>query len=649
MKIRVQNLFVALALLALLSTINSQLSTLHAQGTAFSYSGQLQNNGSPASGTYNLTFSLFNTNAGGTAIAEPITNNAVVITNGLFTVLIDFGAGVWNGQTNWLQIGVESNGISGFTPLSPRQELTPAPYAIYAENAGGLPGLSVQQNTNGAPNLIGGSPANFVSGGVVGATISGGGDTNYGGIAFINSVTGNFGTVGGGANNTAGFVATVGGGAYNTASGDQAVVGGGANNTASGQYATVGGGYQNTASGELATVGGGYENTNSGELATVGGGVLNTASGISSFVGGGGYDGSTFRANNALGNASVIVGGLGNFIPSGGTYAFIGGGAFNTASGELATVGGGSANTASGIGSFVGGGGFDGTTTNGNSAVGNASVIGGGWGNTNSAIYAAIGGGYQNFIQPGDAAVIGGGSQNVVESNSYEATIAGGWTNVIGTNANQATIGGGLHNTAGGYYATVPGGANNLAGGTLSFAAGDNAQATNTGAFVWSDGTGTLTTSTNNNSVTMRASGGYRLFSSTANTTYAFLAAGSGSWTSLSDRNAKEHFQAVNPLDVLERVAVLPVSTWNYKTQPASVRHIGPTAQDFKAAFTVGETDTGISTVDEGGVALAAIQGLNQKLNEKDAEIQDLKRQNDLLARQLNQLEMMVNSLADRK
>jgi uncharacterized protein YceH (UPF0502 family) len=71
------------------------------------------------------------------------------------------------------------------------------------------------------------------------------------------------------------------------------------------------------------------------------------------------------------------------------------------------------------------------------------------------------------------------------------------------------------------------------------------------------------------------------------------------------------------------------VNTWRYKSQDASIRHIGPTAQDFKAAFGVGETDTGIATVDADGVALAAIQGLNQKLNQKleqkEAEIAELK------------------------
>jgi hypothetical protein len=94
-----------------------------------------------------------------------------------------------------------------------------------------------------------------------------------------------------------------------------------------------------------------------------------------------------------------------------------------------------------------------------------------------------------------------------------------------------------------------------------------------------------------------------------------------------SDRNVKENFTAVNTREVLAKVAALPVTEWNYRTDSKAVQHIGPMAQDFQAAFGLaGTDDKHISVVDEGGVALAAIQGLNQKLNEKDAEIQELKQ-----------------------
>jgi len=136
--------------------------------------------------------------------------------------------------------------------------------------------------------------------------------------------------------------------------------------------------------------------------------------------------------------------------------------------------------------------------------------------------------------------------------------------------------------------------------------------------------------------VTMRASGGYRLLSSGANGVY--LAPGGGSWTSLSDRQAKENLEAVNAQALLEKVATLPLSSWNYTSQDARIRHLGPMAQDFHAAFGVGESDTGITSVDADGVALAAIQGLNQKVEQKNAEIAELKQELTELKRLVSQL-----------
>ncbi|NQX01829.1 tail fiber domain-containing protein [bacterium] len=96
-----------------------------------------------------------------------------------------------------------------------------------------------------------------------------------------------------------------------------------------------------------------------------------------------------------------------------------------------------------------------------------------------------------------------------------------------------------------------------------------------------------------------------------------------------SDRNAKKDFRSVEPQSVLDKLAALPVSEWSYKSDP-SVRHLGPMAQDFHAAFGVGPDDRHIATVDADGVALAAIQGLNGKFEDemerKDDEIASLKQ-----------------------
>ena len=110
------------------------------------------------------------------------------------------------------------------------------------------------------------------------------------------------------------------------------------------------------------------------------------------------------------------------------------------------------------------------------------------------------------------------------------------------------------------------------------------------------------------------------------------------SFTTTSDRNVKENFTPVDPREVLDRVAALPISRWNFKTD-GNTRHIGPMAQDFYQKFQVGADDRHIATVDEEGVALAAIQGLNEKLKEKDAEIQSLEKR-------LAELEKMVKPQA---
>jgi hypothetical protein len=386
--------------------------TMASMGTAFTYQGQLRKSGAPVNGLCDFQFSLHSAASGGIQIGPTQTKSNIQVTNGLFTIPdLDFGSGAFNGEARWLAIAVQCPGDSGYTALSPRQALTPAPYAL------ALPGLWTQQNGT-SPNLIGGYHGNQVTAGAVGATIGGGGNASN-----LNRVTNNYGTVGGGANNQAGLGATASGGYQNTASGDWSTVGGGYSNTVSGLYAVVGGGYSNTVSGSYATVGGGQLNTASGYAAAVGGGWQNTASGSRATVGGG-------TGNTASGIAATVGGGYSNTVS--GNYATVGGGTGNTASGSDATVGGGFLNTASG----------------------NWSTVGGGYSNTVSGLYAVVGGGYSNTVS-GLYAVVGGGYSNTVSSN-------------------YATVGGGYQNTASGAYATIPGGFRAQANhyGQLAYASG---------------------------------------------------------------------------------------------------------------------------------------------------------------------------------
>jgi hypothetical protein len=95
-------------------------------------------------------------------------------------------------------------------------------------------------------------------------------------------------------------------------------------------------------------------------------------------------------------------------------------------------------------------------------------------------------------------------------------------------------------------------------------------------------------------------------------------------FTTVSDRNLKTDFTAIDTAEILARVAALPLSTWRFKDDDDAATHLGPMAQDFAAAFHLGDTDTGIATVDADGVALAAIQELKKQLDAKDARIREL-------------------------
>ena len=128
-------------MLPVLLTLNLQPSTAFAQGTAFSYQGKLNNGTNVANGNYDLAFALYATTSGGGAVAGPLTNSATVVTNGLFSVTLDFGSNAFNGSLLWLEIGVRTNGsATAFTTLSPRQQLMPVPYALYAMTPAGPTG-----------------------------------------------------------------------------------------------------------------------------------------------------------------------------------------------------------------------------------------------------------------------------------------------------------------------------------------------------------------------------------------------------------------------------------------------------------------------------------------------------------------------------
>ncbi len=450
MKNQAHLLFIALAVLAL-SALNLPLSTARAQGTAFTYEGRLNNNGDPANGLYDFTFTLWNGLSGGSQSGPSVTNQAVGVTNGLFNVSLDFGPGLFTGPAYWLQIAVETNGVGPYSTLSPRQPLLPAPYAIYSASA------DVATSATTAASAQGVSAGSITSAGIASGqvvkTLNGLADTvtlaaganvtitpsgntltvaSTGGAGSGWSLTGNAGTTPG-----TDFLGTTDNNALEFHVNNSRlfrlepngnVVGGSSTGVdPSVSYATIAGGNGNTVS------------ANSGDAPTIGGGFQNTVSNLYPTVSGGEY-------NHATANGTVV-----------------GGGYNNTASGGQATVAGGAANTASGIGAFIGGGGYDGTTQAGN--------------------------------------------------------IAGGAA---------AAVGGGLGNNAGSSYDTVPGGSYNVASGGNSFAAGHQAQALHTGAFVWADATGGAFQSTAIDQFSVRAEGGVRIVTGGAGMTLDGVPVGTG-------------------------------------------------------------------------------------------------------------------------
>ena len=300
------------------------------------------------------------------------------------------------------------------------------------------------------------------------------------------------------------------------------------------------------------------------------------------------YYSPSFRQTQVSATSPNLIGGFGtnsagtNSFPVVGATISGGGdaGGPNSVTSNFGTVGGGRNNNAGG---------------NNNNTVGFWSTVGGGEGNGAAASHATVGGGTGNLAS-GDAATIGGGSSN------------------------QAV----------GSFATVPGGTGNVAGAANSFAAGAVAKITDTshtGAIVFAaaDNLSSNFSSAAAKEFAVRAAGGIRLRTADDASTGCSLAAGSGTFSCTSDRSAKTDFEAVDVDQLLAQVGKMPLSSWRFKGQTNGVRHIGPVAQDFHAAFHVGESDKTIDSVDADGVALAAIQALYKQLQQKDAEIQELR------------------------
>jgi hypothetical protein len=222
----------------------------------------------------------------------------------------------------------------------------------------------------------------------------------------------------------------------------------------------------------------------------------------------------------------------------------------------------------------------------------------------------------------------------------FLASVTGGHDNTAA--GSSAVVGGGEFNLATGTDSFIGGGFFNFASGNASVALGSNANADNDGDFVFSDdsvdGFGSTIPfhSTVPKEFAARAVGGFRFVTAVdgdGNTTKSCAIDGNANLTCNgtinegSNRDSKMNVSPVDGRGVLARVAALPIHTWTYKGDRPSVRHIGPMADDFAAAFRVGADDKHIAVVDADGVELAAIQALYRMLQDKSSEIARLEKE----------------------
>jgi hypothetical protein len=512
--------------------------------------------------------------------AEPTSDVSVNVANGLFTVVLGdttianmtaISASLFS-QPN-LQLRIWFNdGVNGSAALNPLQNLTPSPYAVFADNASNLLGTLSAAQINGP----------MASGNLAGT---------YGNSVTLNN----------------------------------------ANNSFSGNGAALTGVNAATLNGVSAS---GFWEATGNTGTTTGVNFLGTTDNQPLEIHVNGARALRLEPDTSGSDAPNVIGGCpGNKVDAGIFGAFIGGGGTtNLIFGGLPGTNGISAN------SCTVSGGLQNSIQQGSSG----SAIGGGEDNTVQANSgdSVICGGSGNSVVGGLSSIVGGAGNVIQAETSF---IGGGINNTIQSTAIYSTIGGGQYNTNAGQYATVPGGYGNAAQGNWSFAAGKNARAVNSGSFVWADSyTSNPFSSTADNQVSFRCNGGV-LFTSGSSATDQTVSwtPGSAGWSYSSDRNIKDKFAPVDSLAILDKVSQLSLTEWSYKG--FSQRHIGPMAQDFHKLFPLNKNDKMLDDADLHGVELAAIKGLNEKVDEqlkaKDVEIQRLEQT-------VAQLKDMVNNLA---
>jgi trimeric autotransporter adhesin len=277
-------------------------------------------------------------------------------------------------------------------------------------------------------------------------------------------------------------------------------------------------------------------------------------------------------------------------------------------------------------------------------------VTGSQWDEANVGIYS-VATGYSTTASGYGSTAIG-----------YETTASGDFSTAMGG----STTATGWYSTAMGSYTTGSGssstamGSNTVASGTSSTAMGNATRASgqtstamgqraaseHNGSFVYGDASTTDTVRASAaHQATWRTIGGFRIFTNTALSTGCSIVAGGSAWTCTSSRLEKENFAAVDGEDVLRRLRSVPVTSWNGIAEGPQVRHIGPMAQDWNAAFALNDDPLTIHQGDLAGVSLAAVQALDERTRNVpglEREVALLREENGALRARLERLEALL-------
>jgi hypothetical protein len=619
---RTRRLIVALALL-----LGAQ--GAFAQSSVFTYQGRLTNSGNPANGTYEMQFTLFDTGDVGTGAqqGDTVALPTVQVTGGIFTVQLDFTAAVFNASPRYLEIGVRPAGSADpFTVLAPRQPLTSTPYAVRSMNSVAADRLSVT-----CVNCVTSTQIASVEGTQVTGAIP---------VESVPTGSGNY------IQNAAAALKLGTNGVQQAASfsvdGDGTI---GSNLVVNGQASI---GTTTPRDGNRLDVNGSAIISPGGSGGDIRFGTPNAETGMT-------ISGINNRADLRFnGFEMALVVGMGNQPPpetNGIRITSAGGvgiGLQSFASGKLHVVGsagvpaiyaespnrglmGVSTSGSYGVYGDSGSGiGVQGVSISNAGVVGQSNLASGVFGNTTAA-GVAVAGVQGTSSGSGGVGVRGDGTTGVYGVSS-STTGQGVWgesnpvntKGVYGTSTNgmgvygQSTNGVGVNGEGAqgvvGFSANGLGVYGRVTGSTGKAIYGDAPFPAHAGYF---DG---------EVRITQALRGAWAIFEDYVQADF---------FVEVSDRNAKSNFAAVDTRAILQKVAALPIQEWNFKNEPDAVRHIGPMAQDFRAAFGLGTDDKTIATVDVDGVALAAIQGLYQMMLEQN-------RQNEQLRDQVKQLQGVV-------